>query len=102
MFHMILFLLIVCFNNSYQLFQAEPPFAHLAGFRVVLDGEKGIDGASETDGLELSTLLHSADYPEGLLVVQDGRNRMPDEPQNLKYVSWQDVLKATGLANELD
>jgi len=26
--------------------------------------------------------------------VQDGRNLMPAERQNFKYVSWQDVMKA--------
>jgi len=30
----------------------------------------------------------------GLLVVQDGRNLMPAERQNFKYVSWEDVMKA--------
>ncbi|KZN57274.1 hypothetical protein N474_08725 [Pseudoalteromonas luteoviolacea CPMOR-2] len=85
-------------NNSYQLYQATPPYKHLAGFRVGLDGFNGIDGSSETDGLELSTTLHSKDYPQGLLVIQDGRNRLPDKPQNFKYVSWQDVLEVAGLA----
>ncbi|MCF2858497.1 phytase [Pseudoalteromonas sp. SMS1] len=85
-------------NNSYQLYQATPPYNHLAGFRVGLDGFNGIDGSSETDGLALSTTLRSKDYPNGLLVIQDGRNRLPDEPQNFKYVSWQDVLNVTGLA----
>ncbi|TMP39233.1 phytase [Pseudoalteromonas rubra] len=84
-------------NNSYQLYEATPPYRHLAGFRVGLDGFKGIDGASETDGLALSTRLRTRDYPEGLLVLQDGRNRFPDQPQNFKYVSWQDVLESTGL-----
>ncbi|MCO7187480.1 MULTISPECIES: phytase [unclassified Pseudoalteromonas] len=85
-------------NNSYQLYEATPPYRHLAGFRVGLDGFKGIDGASETDGLALSTRLRTRDYPEGLLVLQDGRNRFPDQPQNFKYVSWRDVLESTGLA----
>ncbi|MCG7535596.1 hypothetical protein [Pseudoalteromonas sp. OOF1S-7] len=37
------------------------------------------------------------DYPEGLLVLQEGRNRFPDQPQNFKFVSWRDVLEATGI-----
>jgi 3-phytase len=32
----------------------------------------------------------------GLLVVQDGRNLMPSQRQNFKYVSWQDVLESLG------
>jgi 3-phytase len=34
------------------------------------------------------------DYPAGLLVVQDGRNLMPAQRQNFKFVSMQDVLDA--------
>ncbi len=85
-------------NNSYQVFQGTPPYAHLGGFRVGMNGQAGIDGASETDGLELSTRLRSAEYPGGLLVVQDGRNRMPDQPQNFKYISWHAVLETLKLA----
>jgi Tfp pilus assembly protein PilN len=33
-------------------------------------------------------------FPEGLLVVQDGRNIAPEERQNFKYVSWADVVGA--------
>lgn len=88
-------------NNSYQLYEATPPYKHLAGFRVGLDGLKGIDGSSETDGLELSTRVCTKEYPQGLLVIQDGRNRLPDQPQNFKYVSWQKVLETVGLANRL-
>ncbi|WP_125781322.1 phytase [Pseudoalteromonas rubra] len=84
-------------NNSYQLYEAMPPYRHLAGFRVGLDGFKGLDGASETDGLALSTRLRTPNYPDGLLVLQDGRNRFPDQPQNFKFVSWRDVLEATEL-----
>ena len=35
-----------------------------------------------------------ASFPMGLLVVQDGRNLMPAERQNFKYVSFKDVLEA--------
>jgi 3-phytase len=41
--------------------------------------------------------LRTAQFPEGLLVVQDGFNEMPDEAQNFKFVSWQQVVKALGL-----
>ena len=28
-------------------------------------------------------------YAKGLLVVQDGRKRLPDGPQNFKLVAWE-------------
>jgi 3-phytase len=59
-------------------------------FRIT-DGS-GVDGAQETDGLELALGNFGADYPGGLLVVQDGDNA--PETQNFKYVSWEDVLRS--------
>ena len=58
---------------------------------------EGVDGVSETDGLDVTSTPLSPDFPGGLLVVQDGRNLMPDQPQNFKFVSWQDVLKRVEL-----
>ena len=51
------------------------------------DLEKGIDGVSETDGLETMSLPFGENLPDGLLVVQDGHNVMPSQQQNFKLVS---------------
>ena len=32
-----------------------------------------------------------------MLVVQDGRKRMPEQTQNFKFVPWTDVAKALRL-----
>jgi 3-phytase len=32
-----------------------------------------------------------------MLVVQDGRKRMPEGNQNFKYVSWQKIAEALNL-----
>ncbi|MBQ0725779.1 MAG: phytase, partial [Thalassolituus oleivorans] len=37
------------------------------------------------------------DYPQGLLVVQDGRNLLPNEKQNFKYVSWHEIQSSLNL-----
>ena len=65
-------------------------------FHIVANEALGIDGASETDGLDLVSAPLNAEYPLGLLVVQDGRNLMPSARQNFKYVSWKDVLETLG------
>jgi len=36
-------------------------------------------------------------WAKGLLVVQDGRKRMPEGNQNYKYVPWAAVAEALGL-----
>lgn len=61
---------------------------YLGRFRIT-DGV--VDGVQETDGLELVLGDFGSDYPDGLLVVQDGDNN--PETQNFKYLSWADVLK---------
>lgn len=80
-------------NDSYVVLDANPPFQPVARFRIGLNAERGIDGASETDGLTVTSVNLGADYPQGLLVVQDGRNLLPDEAQNFKLVDWREVAR---------
>jgi 3-phytase len=74
-------------NDSYAVYAVDDDMRWLGSFRIAPDIEKGIDGASETDGLAISSANLGAGYPEGLLVVQDGRNVMPSDKQNFKLVS---------------
>lgn len=85
-------------NWTYVVFDRAPPHAYRGTFRVT-DGEK-IDGTGETDGIDVVALAVGADYPKGLLVVQDGYNVDPageKENQNFKYISWADVAEALAL-----
>ena len=61
-------------------------------FRVTADRDAGIDGVSETDGLDV-TDAKLPGFEDGLLVVQDGRNRAPEGPQNFKLVDWRLIHK---------
>ena len=81
-------------NDSYVLFQAETPYAYLGRFRIVLNSETGVDGASETDGLTVSSANLGDKYPQGIVVVQDGRNLLPNNNQNFKIVSWKKINDA--------
>lgn len=79
-------------SNEYFLYQRED-FAFVSKFRVVDDQEKGIDGSSETDGLEVSAQYFSEQFPKGMLVVQDGHNTQPEEKQNFKIIDWRQIKK---------
>lgn len=79
-------------NDSYALYQATPPYAYIDSFQITADVSNGVDGASETDGLEVVSAAMGKRYPMGLLVVQDGRNVMPSQPQNYKLVSFAEIL----------
>lgn len=78
-------------NDSYVLYSATAPYQPLTRFRIGMNLQKHIDGASETDGLTVSSANFGPGYEHGLIVVQDGRNLMPKQTQNFKLVSWQQV-----------
>jgi 3-phytase len=83
--------------DSYAVYRREGDNAFVGLFHIVADPERGIDGVSETDGLDVVSANLGPKYPQGLLVVQDGRNLAPRERQNYKYVSWKDVAESLGL-----
>ena len=84
-------------NDSYVVVDAEPPYALRGAFRVGVNAAAGIDGASETDGLEVTSANLGGAWSKGMLVVQDGRKRMPEQAQNFKYIPWGEVAKALRL-----
>ncbi len=81
-------------DNRYALFERRAPHRFVRNVRVVADPLSGIDGASETDGLDVSSANFGGEYAQGLLVVQDGRNVMPSENQNFKLVPWSRLMTA--------
>ena len=85
-------------NDSYVVLDALPPFAYRGVFRVGFNTDLGIDGVSETDGLDVTSVNLGEPWHQGMLVVQDGRNRMPVENQNFKYVPWSDIADQLGLS----
>lgn len=70
-------------NNSYALIDRET-LTLRAIFRI--KSNDFIDGAEETDGLDVSTHPRFA-----VLIVQDGFNM--NQTQNFKWVKWNDILK---------
>lgn len=76
-------------DDSFVIFSLNDDAAPVK-LRVSADRAAGVDGVSETDGLAVT---HRAlpGYPKGILVLQDGRNRAPAEPQNFKIVDWREI-----------
>lgn len=74
-------------NHRYAVYATTDNHKLLGTFDIITNYEKHIDGVSETDGLEAISLPISNALPEGLLVVQDGHNVMPSQPQNFKLVN---------------
>lgn len=79
-------------NFSYAIFRLGAQAAYLGSFIIK---EALVDGAEETDGLDLALGAFSSRFPEGIFVVQDGFNTDGDmkRNQNFKYVSFSPIRK---------
>lgn len=84
-------------DSSFVVLDAQPPYAYRGAFRVGINAAAGIDGVSDTDGLEATALDLGGAYGSGMLVVQDGYKRLPDAAQNFKYIAWRDIAHVLGL-----
>ena len=71
--------------------------AFLGAFRIVADAAAGIDGVSETDGIDVTSANLGPAFPHGVFIAQDGRNIAPAERQNFKFVPWERVAAVMGL-----
>lgn len=80
-------------NFSYAVFELEGENRYVNSFKV--SGHQNIDGVEETDGLDVVTDSLSPDFPNGLLVLQDGFNYENEQqvPQNFKFVDLKKLLE---------
>ena len=81
-------------NNTYALFRRDGKNEYVGSFAVIADYAHGIDGASETDGLDVVSAPMGPGFPRGALVVQDGRNVSPPQTQNFKIIPWDRIEAA--------
>jgi 3-phytase len=84
-------------NNTYAVYRRGGDHAYLGSFAIVADPARGIDGVSETDGLDVTSRNLGPGFEAGALVVQDGRNVLPPQNQNYKYVPWSAIAEALHL-----
>ncbi|PLX13046.1 MAG: 3-phytase, partial [Marinilabiliales bacterium] len=77
-------------NFSYAIFELGNPDKYITSF-TINDGK--IDGAEETDGLEIYDGYVNETFPNGMLVVHDGYNFIGDSllRQNFKYIALEKV-----------
>lgn len=84
-------------DHSYLVLDAVAPYRLRGKFRIGMHPQLGIDGTSETDGIEVTSANLGGVFAQGMLVVQDGYKRMPDGQQNFKYVPWSAIRSALQL-----
>ena len=84
-------------NDSFAVYRRGGAHEYLGSFAVVADPARGVDGISETDGLEVSSANLGPGLEHGALVAQDGRNVLPAENQNFKIVPWKAIADVMNL-----
>lgn len=84
-------------EHAYAVYDRSAPHRYRGKFAITDDLAAGIDGAQETDGLDLVSADLGGVYTRGLLVVQDGYNTLPAANQNFKLVPWSAVEKRLSL-----
>lgn len=84
-------------NDTYAVYRREGDQEYLGSFAVAANAALGIDGISETDGLEVTSRNLGPGFEHGAMIAQDGRNVLPVENQNYKYVPWQAIAEALNL-----
>ncbi len=84
-------------DDSFAVYDRLPPHTYRGSVRISADLTAGIDGVSETDGLDVHSGYFGPEYPEGILVVQDGHNVLPGANQNFKIIDWRRVASALEL-----
>lgn len=84
-------------DNSYAVFRREGNNEYVGSFSVLADPALGIDGISETDGLEVLSANLGGPLSGGVFIAQDGRNVSPQQYQNFKLVPWSSIAAAMNL-----
>jgi 3-phytase len=75
-------------NHSYVVYRREPGHEFVKTFKIVADGQ--MDGAEETDGIDVITTPLGTAFPYGVFVAQDGFNDRGN--QNFKLVPLERIL----------
>lgn len=80
-------------NFSYAVFDMANDYKYLGSF-VISNGET-IDGAEETDGIDVISDSLSEQFPKGIFIAQDGFNYDGEKqkPQNFKIVDLRKIYK---------
>ncbi len=74
-------------NNSYAVFDRNDDNTFLGSFKI--KSSDTVDGTSDTDGIDVTPLPFSPEYPSGVFIAQDGKNK--GATQNFKVVDWRKI-----------
>lgn len=83
-------------SNDYNVYRRDGDNAFIGKFAILAE-KRGIDGTSDTDGIDVTGAPLGSAFPHGVFIAQDGDNTAPDAAQNFKLVPWERIAKALNL-----
>ncbi|WP_129775781.1 phytase [Peristeroidobacter soli] len=83
-------------SNDYNVYRRDGDNEFIGKFAIV-PRPAGIDGTSDTDGIDVTSTSLGSAFPHGVFVAQDGKNTNPSAPQNFKLVPWERIAEALKL-----
>lgn len=83
-------------SNDYNVYRRDGQNTFLGKFAIV-DSPEGIDGTTDTDGIDVTSASLGGAFPHGLFIAQDGKNTNPSAAQNFKLVPWEAIARALNL-----
>ncbi len=87
-------------NNTYVVYDLHNSGSVAGVFAIIGDDQRGVDGASDTDGIHVVPGQFGERYPNGIFIAQDWYNvdgEYAPGNQNFKLTSWDEVMKVMGL-----
>lgn len=84
-------------SNDYNVYRRDGNNAFIGKFAIVAQ-KPGIDGTSDTDGIDVTSASLGSAFPRGVFIAQDGSNTAPGAAQNFKLVPWEQIAKALNLS----
>lgn len=83
-------------SNDYNVYRRDGDNAFIGKFAIAAT-QRGIDGTSDTDGIDVTSAALGSAFPRGVFVAQDGDNTAPGAAQNFKLVPWEQIAQALNL-----
>lgn len=84
-------------SNDYNVYRRGGENEFIGKFAIVT-GPEGIDGTTDTDGIDVTSASLGSAFPHGVFIAQDGNNTSPSAAQNFKLVPWERIARALNLA----
>jgi 3-phytase len=74
-------------NNEFAVYRRDGNNSYVGSFKLVAGG--GIDGVTDTDGIDVTNFPLGSQFPQGLFVAQDN-------DENFKLVRWDTIASGLG------